>query len=33
MKKKKDLNQECEDFSASRIDDIAWIELKGNMMM
>ena len=25
MKKKKDLNQECDYFSASRIDDIAWI--------
>jgi hypothetical protein len=31
MKKKKDLNQECDYFSASRIGDIAWIELKGNI--
>ena len=31
MKKKKDLNQECDYFSASRIDDIVWIELKGNI--
>lgn len=33
MKKKNDLNQECEYFSASRIDDIAWIELKGNILL
>ena len=33
MKKVKDLNQDCDYFSASRIDDIAWIELKGNMLL
>jgi len=32
MKKIKNLNQECDYFSASRIDRIAWIELKGNML-
>ena len=32
MKKIMDLNQECAYFSASRIDNIAWIELKGNML-
>jgi len=32
MKKRKDLNQECDYFSASSIDDIAWIELKGNIL-
>ena len=32
MKKIMDLNQECTYFSASRIDNIAWIELKGNML-
>jgi len=32
MKKVKSLNQECDYFSASRIDRIAWIELKGNML-
>ena len=33
MKKKKVLNKECGYFFASMIDDIAWIELKGNMML
>ena len=28
MKNRKDLNQECDYFCASGIDDIAWIELK-----
>lgn len=32
MKKIKDLNHECDYFSASRIDNIAWIELKGNIL-
>jgi len=32
MKKRKDLNQECDYFTASMIDNIAWIELKGNML-
>jgi 2-(1,2-epoxy-1,2-dihydrophenyl)acetyl-CoA isomerase len=33
LKKKKDLNQECDYFSASMSDGIAWIELKGNMLL
>jgi enoyl-CoA hydratase/carnithine racemase len=33
MKNRKDLNQECNYLSASRIDDIAWIELKGNILL
>jgi nucleotide-binding universal stress UspA family protein len=32
MKKIKDLDQECDYFSSSTIDKIAWIELKGNML-
>ena len=31
MKKVLNLSQECNTFSASRIDNIAWIERKGNM--
>ena len=33
MKKRKDLNHEGHYISASRINDIAWIKLKGNMML
>jgi len=33
MTKTKELNQDCDYFSASGIDDIAWIELKGNMLL
>ncbi|MGV7223936.1 MAG: enoyl-CoA hydratase/isomerase family protein [Nitrospinales bacterium] len=32
MKKIKDLNRECDYFSAFRLDKIAWIVLKGNML-
>jgi hypothetical protein len=33
MKNKKDLNRECDGFSAPIIGDIAWIVLKGNLLM
>jgi hypothetical protein len=33
MKKVRDLNQECDYFSAHTIGDIAWIELKGNILL